>query len=185
MPGRLMPLSLPRFVRVVAAGLMLAAFAGAVGEAAANVIAVPPGNRSAVQPEISSSSIARTAETNGDFDSKYKAIYDALAADRGLMTKIVRAARQYDIDPIHIVGAIVGEHTYNVDVFDSLQGYAVKALAYLNTPGLTFAYHGLSIEQFVARPEFAACTDQKSDFVLWDFRERNLRDKFRRRTVDR
>ncbi len=179
-----MPLSLPRFLRVVAAGLMLAAFAGAVGEAAANVIAVPPGNRSAVQPEISSSSIARTAETNGDFDSKYKAIYDALAADRGLMTKIVRAARQYDIDPIHIVGAIVGEHTYNVDVFDSLQGYAVKALAYLNTPGLTFAYHGLSIEQFVARPEFAACTDQKSDFVLWDCRERIWRDKFRGRTVD-
>jgi hypothetical protein len=179
-----MPLSLPRFARMLAAGLMLAVFAAAVSEAATGMVVVPPGNRSPVQPEISSSSVARTAETKGDFDSKYKAIYDALASDRGLMVKIVRAARQYDIDPIHIVGAIVGEHTYNVDVFDSLQGYAVKALAYLNTPGLTFAYHGLSIEQFVARPEFAPCTDQSSDFVLWDCRERIWRDKFRGRTVD-
>jgi hypothetical protein len=32
-------------------------------------IVVPPGNRSPVQPEISSSSIKRTAETKGTFES--------------------------------------------------------------------------------------------------------------------
>ena len=30
-----------------------------------------------------------------------------------------------------MIGAIIGEHTYNVDAMDTLQGYYVKALAYL------------------------------------------------------
>ena len=39
-----------------------------------------------------------------------------------------------------MVGAIVGEHTYNVDVIDSLQAYYVKALAYLGEANLRFGY---------------------------------------------
>ena len=35
--------------------------------------------------------------------------------------------------PMHIVGAIVGEHTYNVDAYDRLQTYYVKAVAYLTS----------------------------------------------------
>ena len=42
-----------------------------------------------------------------------------------------RRPRAYGIDPLHIVGAIVGEHTYNVDAYDRLQTYYVKAIAYL------------------------------------------------------
>ena len=43
------------------------------------------------------------------------------------------AASAYGIDPMHIVGAIVGEHTYNVDAYDRLQTYYVKAVAYLKS----------------------------------------------------
>ena len=51
--------------------------------------------------------------------------------DRKLRAKIKQAAAAYGIDPMHIVGAIVGEHTYNVDAYDRLQTYYVKAVSYL------------------------------------------------------
>ena len=50
---------------------------------------------------------------------------------RKLRAKIKQAAAAYGIDPMHIVGAIVGEHTYNVDAYDRLQTYYVKAVSYL------------------------------------------------------
>ena len=153
-------------------------------EALPKVIVVPPGNRSLIQPEISASSVARTQQTRGDFESKYRQAYDNIAADPALIDKIKKAAALYDIDPIHIIGAIVGEHTYNVDIFDNLQGYYVKALAYLNTGGLTFAYKGEPIETFVARPEFSECAGAANDYDMWSCRDRVWRTTFRGKNVD-
>lgn len=42
------------------------------------------------------------------------------------MAKIKKVSAAYGIDLIHVVGAIVGEHTYNVDAYDRLQSYYVK-----------------------------------------------------------
>ena len=53
-----------------------------------------------------------------------------LSHDQKLLSKIRAAAAQYGIDPIHIIGALVGEHTYNVDAYDRLQTYYVKATSY-------------------------------------------------------
>ena len=95
----------------VAAGV---AFLGALAigaladDAPKKWIVVPPGNRSSAQPEISASSIKRTAETKGTFDAKFAAVYDSLAADKELIAKIVKVADRYGIDPIHMIGAIVG-----------------------------------------------------------------------------
>ncbi len=170
---------------VAAAVMLLAAVMPALADDAPRKILVdPPGNRSAEQPEISSSSIARTAETRGDFASKYKAVYDQLAGDGELMGKIVKTARLYGIDPIHLLGAIVGEHTYNVDVFDNLQGYYVKAIAYLNNSALRFEYKGEPVDKFVTRPQFAACATAKNDYELWTCRDQVWRDDFSGKTVD-
>ena len=51
---------------------------------------------------------------------------------------------------MHIVGAIVGEHTYNVDAYDRLQTYYVKAVAYLEQPTFPSAMTGEDIADFVA-----------------------------------
>jgi hypothetical protein len=152
-------------------------------DAPRKVIMVPPGNRSATQPEISFSAVSRTAETKGSFDGKYQAIYAALAADHALIGKIKAAAATYGIDPIHIIGAIVGEHTFNVDAFDTLQSYYVKAIEYLHSASLRFSYKGEAIETFVARPEFASCADAKDDYALWTCRERIWDSDFRGKTV--
>jgi len=150
----------------------------------AKVIVVPPGNRAPVQPDISNSSIVRTAETRGSFEAKFTAIYESLASQPALVGKIVKAAATYNIDPIHMIGAIVGEHTYNVDVMDSLQGYYIKAMAYLNETGLKFAYDGERIDTFVARPQFAVCADSANDYEMWSCRDRVWRTDFQGQTVD-
>lgn len=164
--------------------ILLLALTTAFPAAAANVVVVPPGNRSATQPDISHSSVARTAETGGDFETKYQAIHDRLAAEPKLLAKIESVAAVYGIDPVHIVGAIVGEHTYNVDVLDNLQSYYVKALSYLNEGSLKFAYQGETIDVFVARPEFEECADGETDYDVWSCRDRIWRTAFRGQTVD-
>ena len=66
------------------------------------------------------------------FEAKYRKVYALLKNDKKLRSKISEAAAAYGIDPMHIVGAIVGEHTYNVDAYDRLQTYYVKAVSYLD-----------------------------------------------------
>jgi hypothetical protein len=177
--ARLLPL-----VCLVLGGALGVALPAHSDDAAKKVIVVPPGNRSATQPQISNSSVKRTADTKGTFDGKYNAVYQQLAGDRTIIDKIVKTAAMYGIDPIHIIGAIVGEHTYNVDVFDTLQGYYVKALSYLNASGLRFAYKGEDVAAFVQRPEFAQCAPAAADdYDLWTCRDRVWRDVFRGKNV--
>ena len=96
------------------------------------IIRVPPGNRNAIQPEIPYGSIKRNRGGERTFQKKYARTLKLLDGNRKLLRKIKKSAAAYRIDPVHIVGALVGEHTYNVDAMDRYQTYYVKALAYLN-----------------------------------------------------
>ncbi|MCE3544007.1 DUF1402 family protein, partial [Escherichia coli] len=87
-----------------------------------------------------------------------------------LVAQIKDAARAYHIDPIHIVGALVGEHTYNVSAVGKVQTYYVKALAYANAD-FSFRYKGVTIQAFVKRPEFAACAALTASAELWNCRD--------------
>ena len=129
---------------------------------------VPSGNRNATQPKIPGASARRTRGSS--FNAKYNKIRNLLAKDRKLMGKIKKAASTFGIDPIHNVGALVGEHTYNVDAKDRLQSYYVKALAYLNQD-LSFRYKGTSVEKLVSPPDFAKCNKFKNSYSLWSCRE--------------
>jgi hypothetical protein len=143
---------------------------------------VPPGNRSAEQPAVPGASTKRTKQGGTTFDAKYRKVYALLANDAKLRSKIKKAAAAYGIDPMHIVGAIVGEHTYNVDAYDRLQTYYVKAMSYLSSK-LTFAYEGEDITDFIARPQFAACAGQSGSYDLWTCRENVWNTSFRGKTV--
>ena len=55
-----------------------------------------------------------------------------------------------------MVGAIVGEHTFNMNVFDTLQTYYVKALQYMNDKTLTFTIQGELAKDFFKRPQSRA-----------------------------
>ena len=137
---------------------------------------VPPGNRSASQPAIPGGSIKRTRGTT--FEKKYQKIRDLLAGDRKLISKIKQAARTHGIDPIHIIGALVGEHTYNVDAKDRLQSYYVKALAYLGQK-LTFKYKRTTVTKLLKQPDFRPCDGIASAYDKWTCREQVWDRKYR------
>ncbi len=142
---------------------------------------MPPGNRSVEQPGVPGGSTKRTKAGGTTFDAKYHKVYALLENDKALRSKIREAASAYGIDPMHIVGAIVGEHTYNVDAYDRLQTYYVKAVAYLKSD-LSFAYEGEDVADFVQRSQFSECAASDS-YSLWTCRERVWDHSFRGKTV--
>jgi hypothetical protein len=163
--------------------ILLAAFflAGSSTFASATTL-VPPGNRSVEQPGVPGGSSKRTKAGKTSFEAKYRKVYALLKTDRALHKKIVEVANDYGIDPIHIAGAIVGEHTYNVDAYDRLQTYYVKAVAYLKA-NLSFTYEGEEVDDFVKRPQFSECTAADS-YSLWTCRERVWNGSFRGKIVN-
>jgi hypothetical protein len=160
----------------------------AVGFAAVSILPaqavtlVPEGNRHAEQPPVPGASKRRTKAGKTTFDLKYAKVVKLLSRDQKLISKIKSIAGQYGIAPIHMVGALVGEHTYNVDAYDRLQKYYVKAAAY-SGENFRFAYEGQSIEQLIAMPQFAECADKSGSYELWTCRERVWGKSFRGKTV--
>lgn len=155
----------------------MAALPAAAGEL------VPPGNRSVEQPPVPMASANRTRAGKTTYEAKYRKILHLLENDAALIGKIVKVAADYDIEPIHIVGALVGEHTYNVDAYDHLQTYYVKAVSYLNS-SFGFSFENESVEAFVRRPQFAACDKTDGSYAVWGCREKVWNEGFRGRTVD-
>lgn len=161
--------------------VLLAALA-ASGPAFA-VTAVPPGNRNAEQPPIPGASSKRTAEGKTTFEAKYQKVFTLLKTDKKLRQKIIAVSAQYGLSPLHMAGAIVGEHTYNVDAYDRLQTYYVKAASYLASD-FGFSYEGETVDEFIGRPQFSACASQSGSYDQWTCREAVWNSTFRGRSVD-
>ncbi len=164
--------------------LVLCAFLGAAVPAMAlAATVVPEGNRHAEQPAIPGASARRTAANKTTFDAKYAKVLALLRSDAKLRSKIRQSANQFGIDPVHVAGAIIGEHTYNVDVYDRLQTYYVKAVSYLSS-AIDFEHDGENVLDFVKRPQFSACEGLGDSYALWTCRETVWDTRFRGRTVD-
>ena len=161
--------------------MSLATLSLAAGSAQAQTI-VPPGNQHAEQPGVPGASKKRTQAGKTSFDAKYRKVYALLKNDAKLRSKIKQVASAYGIDPMHMVGAIVGEHTYNVDAYDRLQTYYVKAASYLSS-SLSFTYDGEDVTEFVQRPQFSSCAEKTGSYALWTCRENVWNTSFRGETV--
>lgn len=144
---------------------------------------VPPGNRNAAQPSVPGASARRTEALKTTYEEKYRKVHDLLKSDSSLRLKIETAATKYEIDPMHIVGAIVGEHTYNVDAYDRLQTYYVKALSYFSS-SFSFQYNGEEVDAFIRRPQFDGCAEKTGSYAVWTCREDIWNAEFRGKTVD-
>ena len=168
--------------RQTALALLLSS-AIAAAATAAPVVDVPAGNRHSEQPDIPGGSARRTKALKTTFDAKYRKILALLQSDEGLRGAIRETAKEYGIDPMHIVGAIVGEHTYNVDAYDRLQSYYIKALSYVNS-SFRFEHGGEDVEDFIERPQFSACNALTGSYDQWTCREAVWNRIFRGRAVD-
>lgn len=152
--------------------------------AIAEVIVVPPGNRNASQPSTHVLSKVWTAFiSQGGYEAKYRKIYGLLERDQRLIANIKKVAGIYGIDPVHIIGAIVGEHTYNVDGLDTLQTYYVKASQYVDMD-MSFSYNGETAAEFFQRPQFNRCNQYRTDYEVWDCRMVVWRTTFQGKRVD-
>jgi len=178
------PVYRKHLVRLIVSMLLVAAMFVVGGPAiAAGGRPVPEGNRFQEQPSVPGASVRRTKAGRTSFDAKYEKVRDLLATDRQLTSKIKSIARAYGIDPIHMVGAIVGEHTYNVDAYDRLQSYYVKAAAYAGD-SFRFGYDGESIADLIARPQFSSCVSKQTSYAVWSCRENIWDRQFRGKSVD-
>lgn len=165
--------------------IITAAFAGLLAGAttAQAVVHIEPGNRSATQPAVPNASKHRTSALDTTFQKKYEKVIGLLTRDRGLIRNIKSTAAEFGIDPIHIVGAIVGEHTYNVDAYDRAQSYYVKAISYIKNR-IDFEYDGEDVLDFVQRPQFEKCNAYTGSRELWSCREEIWDSVFSGKTVD-
>ena len=160
-------------VRLVAVIMALAAIVAAGPVFAKNkIIVVPADYHAKQQPPVAVQSFMLTlVQQGGNWNDKYRSVVGLLASDQRLMGHLKKAAKVYGVDPVDLVGAIVGEHTFNMNVFDSLQSYYVKALQYMNNKSLTFEYQGELAKDFFQRPQFAECEAMTNNYSKWDCRE--------------
>jgi hypothetical protein len=147
------------------------------------VSVVPDGNRHVEQPPVPGASASRTRALRTTYDQKYRKIFALLKNDGALRAKINQVSAEYGIDAMHMVGAIVGEHTYNVDAYDRLQTYYVKAVSYLNS-NFAFTYEGESVDEFISRPEFEICRVITGSYTYWSCNERVWNEVFRGKSID-
>lgn len=144
---------------------------------------IPSGNRYARQPAVPSASATRTVAKRSTFERKYARVVNLLERDRSLQSRILNVSKAYKIEPIHIVGALVGEHTFNVDVYDTFQTYLVKAASYAGN-SFQFEYDGQHILDFVDRAEFEKCDQRDGSYAIWSCREDVWDAHFRGKRVD-
>ena len=161
-----------RWVWLAVAMALALAVNVAAAQAGPKIIVVPASYHAKTQPPVAAQSFMLTLmQQGGSWDDKYHNVVKLLANDKRLMGNIKKAAKIYDVDPVNIIGAIVGEHTFNMNVFDTLQDYYVKALQYVNNTSLTFSYQGELASDFFKRPQFAACEAMTANYDKWDCRE--------------
>lgn len=174
-----------RLARHPFTGALFSAFFVALAAAQPGFAAtkIPAGNSSATQPAIPGASVKRTADMRSSFEKKYAKALKLLKNDPALAGKIKSVASKYGIDPVHIAGAIIGEHTFNVDAYDRLQTYYVKAVSYLSSD-FAFEFEGEKVSEFVNREEFKDCNGKSGSYDIWVCRERIWDKTFRGKTVD-
>jgi hypothetical protein len=149
------------------------------------IVVVPADYHAKEQPRIYAGSYVLTGlHASGSFKDKYAKVYGLLSRDKALIGKIKKAAATYGVDPIHIIGAIIGEHTYNIDTYDTLQSYYVKALEYVSDKSLVFQYKGEAAAKLFQRAQFARCSDMKSNYEIWDCRQTVWNTSFFGKFVD-
>ncbi len=115
-------------------------------------ILVPPGNNS-------------NRESKDYKSSKYRNIINLISKPQNICI-IKQAAELYAVDPVIIMGSIVGEHTYNVNAWDIGQ----ENYAYMRSRWVTrFANNGVDLAEMLEEPRYKQCeTTTQNNFELWN-----------------
>lgn len=78
---------------------------------------------------------------------------------------IKNAASRFGINPIHIAGAIAGEHALNVDTFDSIQDLNLQRRLYLSS--WVNRTSDLGLAQVISGQNYSDCRSKRADYEFW------------------
>lgn len=108
---------------------------------------------------------ASQAQARGFDGARYRRAL-AIMLKRENLCEIKTAAELYRIDPVSIMGDIIGEHTFNVDIWDMGQ----EAYLYMAKKWqLRFAENSLDIADLIREPQYRQCESQAdNNYELWE-----------------
>lgn len=86
-----------------------------------------------------------------------------ISNDFNILSEIKKAAQLYGIKPEHILGAIIGEHVFNVDLKDRAQEYSLRAAMWVN-----FFSGKHPFADVIDCPEMKTCENQATDYMKWE-----------------
>lgn len=182
---------------LLAAALSLATFSSAQAQTEAPMaptadsyrartvkLKVPAGNRNERilgYPESTLQRLTRSGSLEDSVRDRYRGTIRTLSRRPEVFAMINRIAPLYGPQPIHVLGAIVGEHTFNVGIMDDIQGYMLV----MHTRWMqSYESSENKVVEVLDAPEVKVCEEQASRYDYWnciafvwnrDFRGKTIR----------
>lgn len=109
---------------------------------------------------------AMSLEDEQMYEEKYQKAMRVLSKDN-VFQRIKTISAMYDVEPVHVAGAIIGEHTFNVDILDKVQNYI--GLMYKGWLKY-FDRNDIKFKEFLKLPEIKAILENKTiiDYEKWN-----------------
>ena len=154
---------------------------------------VPAGHISAESPAYDDSTLQRLIgyARNGRsgrplpvvVDERYHRALQMISSDLNTKTgisilkEIKVAADIYQVDPVAVLGAIIAEHTFNVDGTDDVQTFIVQTASWSASWSLTFQMNNVPLSEVVNQPEFDSCRQTPNQYEYWICIQDNYNDR--------
>lgn len=148
---------------------------------------VRPGNVNRSIPSIPKSSLKNLESWRYSqremMDIRYESVKVKLIANN-YVPMIKKAARSFDMDPVNVLGAIIGEHVFNMDMKDSAQDYLLRL------PGWMRRWSGFSDEfeiplrDILKQKSFDICHENSNEYDKWECYGAIWNRKFRDQKCD-
>lgn len=143
-------------------------------------IKVPAGNTNRSIPEIPKGSRKNLSSWKYSeremMDFRYESIKRKII-DNNYLPMIKKAAKAFDMDPIMVLGSIVGEHVFNLDMKDSAQDYLLKL------PGWMRSWveddFELELGDILKNSKFDKCHELQTEYDKWNCYGQVWNDEFR------
>lgn len=133
------------------------------------VVKVKPGNVQKKTPLVDRQSLTARRKTRSNINNKVTAIFRFFQREKKLLISIKAIAKTYKIKPLHMLGAIAGEHAFNVDVYDKVQQYAMRSITFAGNRFVSFTCRKcrMSLKDFLKLAPLKSCKRKKGSDQFW------------------
>lgn len=144
-------------------------------------IHVHAGNFNAIIPAIPSSSQkrfkSRRYTARQIMDRRYALVKSNLIRN-GYIPLIKQAAKAFHLNPVHVLGSVIGEHVFNLDIKDSAQDYLLRLPRWMQK-WVSSNNFEIPLEDVLDHPKFNICRTKASEYLKWHCYQDVWNNKFR------